>query len=442
MLTSLFGDLGPARDGKKKPRDFDDTQPDSMGGFAATAIMESVATEVNDRGQIIDRHVSDLVVIGSPAQAIREHFAATRADLETASSMITLLDPVGVWASSVVKALSDAGGRPIEKLHLREKTTLRTIAMIERTTLVRRQEDTLRIFHADVRAPGPENAEIPVALMERSQMTAVIIGPMQPHAIDALLSSLRQATSLPTWRCPHLLFQLPPNATWINNKVEAVVWPERLHVRIVSEPMTGASSVWNAMLGVWNEAKLQPGWDPSAVSPMLGTNDFPIKVGEIGGTAEPGARAGGTAPAHSAGLAAATATGASPPQVTASVLDAARGRQALAVLLKLDGLIGCALVDGVSGFVMAHETREDSPLDMELAAAAAAQVLRAHRESARSMGLLDGIDEVITTAGARHVLIRALQRHPDLFVVALLEKHRTNLALARFQLLEVERSLA
>jgi len=275
MLTSLFGDLGP-RDGKSKPRDFDDTLADSQGGFAATAIMESVATEVNERGQIIDRHVSDLVVTGSPAQAIREHFAATRPDLETASSMITLLDPVGVWASSVVKALSDAGGRPIERLHLREKTTLRTIAMIERTTLVRRQEDTLRIFHADVRAPGPENAEIPVALMERSQMTAVIIGPMQPHAIDALLASLRQATSLPTWRCPQLLFQLPPNATWINSKVQAMVWPQRLRVHIVSEPMTGASSVWNAMLNVWNEVKLQPGWDPMAVSPILGIGDVPF----------------------------------------------------------------------------------------------------------------------------------------------------------------------
>jgi hypothetical protein len=34
-----------------------------------------------------------------------------------------------------------------------------------------------------------------------------------------------------------------------------------------------------------------------------------------------------------------------------------------------------------------------------------------------------------------------LQRHPELVLVALLEKHRTNLALARFQLLEVERSL-
>jgi hypothetical protein len=303
MLTSLFGDLGP-RDGKNKSRDFDDTQQlDSQGGFAATAIMESVATEVNERGQIIDRHVSDLVVTGSPAQAIREHFAATRPDLETASSMITLLDPVGVWASSVIKALSDAGGRPIERLHLREKTTLRTIAMIERTTLVRRQEDTLRIFHADVRAPGPENAEIPVALMERSQMTAVIIGPMQPHAIDALLASLRQATSLPTWRCPQLLFQLPPNAAWINNKVQAMVWPERLRVHMVSEPMTGASSVWNAMLGVWNEVKLQPGWDPLAVSPILGIGDFPIKVGEIGGGGIPAisARSGGAAAAAGGG---------------------------------------------------------------------------------------------------------------------------------------------
>jgi len=432
MLTSLFGDLGP-RDGKNKPRDFDDTLADSQG-FAATAIMESVATEVNDRGQIIDRHVSDLVVTGSPAQAIREHFAATRPDLDTASSMITLLDPVGVWASAVVKALSDAGGRPIERLHLREKTTLRTIAMIERTTLVRRQEDTLRIFHADVRAPGPENAEIPVALMERSQMTAVIIGPMQPHAIDALLASLRQATSLPTWRCPQLLFQLPPNAAWINNKVQAMVWPARLHVHVVSEPMTGASSVWNAMLGVWNEVKLQPGWDPMAVSPILGIGDFPIKVGELGGGAP--ARAGtGVAPV-------ADPLTSTAPQVTRGVLDAARGRQALSSLLKLDGLIGCALVDAATGLVLAHESRDEQSIDMELAAAAAAQVLRAQRDSARSMGLMDPIDELITTAGSRNILIRALQRHAELFIVALFEKHRTNLALARFQLLEVERGLS
>ena len=429
MLTSLFGDLRAARDAKAKSGDFEETQVvNTSPDFAATAIMESIATEVNERGQMIDRHVSDLVVTGSPAQAIRDHFSTTRADLDTATSMITLLDPVGVWASSVIKALSDAGGRPIEKLHLREHTTLRTIAMLERTMLVRRNEDTLRIFHADVRAPGPENAEIPVALMERSQMTAVIIGPMQPHAIDALLASLRHATSLATWRCPHLLFQLPPSSDWIAAKVHAITWPERLRVHIVGEPMTSASSVWNAMLNVWNSVKVQPGWD-TAVSPMLGTSDFPIKVGELDPKGAPAKPA--EAEVAVAGAAA-----------NRGVLDAARGKQALASLKKLDGLLGCALVDSATGLVLAHDARDPETIDMERAAASCAQVLASHREAAQTMGLADPIDEIITTAGARHVLVRSLQRHEDLVLVALLEKHRTNLALARFQLLEVERSLS
>ena len=428
MLSTLFGDLGPSRDAKSRPRDFDETQQVGDEGFAATAILESTATEVNDRGQIIDRHLTELSITGSPALAIREHFAQSRPDLETASSMITLVDPVGVWASAVVKALSDAGGRPIERLHLREHATLRTLAMIERTTLVRRNEDTLKIFHADVRAPGLENSEIPVALMERSQMTAVIIGPMQPHAIDALLGSLKRASALETWRCPHILFQLPPNAPWISTKIAQVTWPERLRVHVVSEPMTGASSVWNAMLGVWNQAKLQPDWNPSGVSHMLGTAEFPIKVGEIG------------TPAAADPRPAAAATASAAPTIAGDA-GAARSRQALSSLLRIDGLIGCALVDASTGLVLAHEVRGEQPVDMELAAASCTQVLRSHRESARQMGLVDPVDEIITTAGARHLLVRALQRHDELFLVALLEKHRTNLALARFQLLEVERAL-
>ena len=432
MLTSLFGDLGPGKDpdGKKAASS---GEGDAPVAFEATAIMETVATEVNDRGQMVDRHSRDLVVSGSPAQAIRDHFAATRADLETASSMITLLDPVGVWASAVIKALSDAGGQPIERLHLREKTTLRTLAMIERTTLVRRHEDTLRICHADVRAPGPDNAEIPIALMERSQMTAIIVGPMQPHSIDALLQSLLQATTLPTWRCPNLLFMLPPSAVWIANKVGAVVWPARLNVHVLNESMTGASSVWNAMLGMWNRVKSQPGWDPTAQA----SGGVDISIGE---------RKAGDAPASLAATSGIAATGAepSPPvmRVSRAVLEPSRGREALAPMLTLDGLLGCAVVDGNTGLVIAREVREEQPVDIELAAAACAQVLRTHRQAARNMGLSEHIEEIITTAGARHQLMRALPRHPNLFLVALLDKHRTNLALARFQLIEVERALS
>jgi predicted regulator of Ras-like GTPase activity (Roadblock/LC7/MglB family) len=431
MLTSLFGDLGPPKDPSRKPRSESDV-PDE--GFAATAILESMATEVNDQGKMVDRHQHDLVVSGSPAQAIRDHFSTTRADLETASRLITLLDPVGIWASAVVKALSDAGGRPIERLHLREQTTLRTLATIERTTLVRRHEDTLKIYHADVRAPGRDNAEIPVALMERSHMTTVIIGPMQPHAIDGLLITLVEATSLTTWRCPNLLFMLPPNAVWIANKISAVNWPQRLHVHVLNESLTSASSVWNAMLGMWNHVKTQPAWEPPEAA--LGMSDYPIKVADLH------AAVGETASGQPIITPLPRALGRPVMRVSHHALDPARAREALAEMLSIEGLLGCAVVDGTTGLVLARESREDQPADLDLSAAASAQVLRSHRMAARSMGLTDQIDEVMVSAGPRQQVLRTVSRHPDLFLMALLDKQRANLALARYKLMEVEKSLA
>lgn len=408
MLTSLFGDLGPDR---RKRLETD--KPDA--GFAATAILESVATEVNARGQMIDRHQSDLVVSGSPAQAMREHFAASPAD--GGAALITLIDPVAMWGAAVIKALSDASGQPIERLHLREQTTLRTLATIERTTLVRRHEETLKVYRADVRAPGLENAEVPVALMERSQLTAVIIGPMQPHAVDALLLAVREAALMPAWACPHLLFMLPPGAPLMIDKVRRLDWPATVQVHLTSESLTSASAVWNAILGVWNDVKQQ------ARAEAEGAAGIQLPADEIATAAH------GTKPR------------AEPHGPARGTLNPARAREALAELLTLEGLLGCAVVDSTSGLVLAREVREDQPVDMELAGAACSQVLRAHRQAARTMGLADSIDEVMTSSGARQQVIRTVSRHPDLFLVALLDKHRTNLALVRFKLMDIEKGL-
>jgi hypothetical protein len=151
MLSSLFGELESSKpsDGRSS-RASAPAEPGDQG-FAATAILETVISDLNESGHLVDRHQHDLVVSGSAALAIREHFAATRSDLETASRLITLIDPSGVWAAEVVRALSDAGGRPLDRLHLREQATLRTLATIERTTLVRRHEETLKIYRAAAR---------------------------------------------------------------------------------------------------------------------------------------------------------------------------------------------------------------------------------------------------------------------------------------------------
>jgi hypothetical protein len=437
MLTSLFGDLGTVLDpfGKKNRAPSEPVRP-----FAATAILETMDTEVNEQGQMVDRHQRDLVVTGSPAHAIREHFAAMRADPGNASRMITLFDPMSVWATSVIKALSDAGGRPIERLNLREQTTLRTLAVIERTSLVRRHEETLKVYHADVRVPGNDNAEIPVALMERSHLTAVIVGPMEPPTVEALLHSLQASTALPTWRCPNLLFMLPPGAVWIANKVASTVWPKQLQVQVLNEPLTSTSSVWNALLGQWNRVKSSPEWSTAELPAILGVDDFPIKVADL---AKPASAAGGVGAADAAVAPPATAEGPTGALVRTarSTLDPEHARKSLLEMLNVEGLVGCAVVDSSNGLVIAREQNKDEVIDLERAAAACAQVIRAHRLAARSMGLQDHIDEVMISAGSRQQVIRAVTRHPELFLFALLNRQQTNLALARYKLMEVERSL-
>ncbi len=422
MLSSLFGDLrtnlGSNRQDPSLPEERDQ-------GFAATAIMETVATEVNDRGQMVDSHLRDLVVSGSPAQAIRDHFAATRTDLETATKLISLFDPTAVWGAAVVKALSDASGRPIERLHLREQGTLRTLAMIERTTLERRHEEPLRIYHADVRAPGLVNAAIPLALMERSNMTAVIVGAMPPHAIEDLLSALHHAVNQPNWRCPTLLFMLPPNAVWIANKINMIQWPMRLRVQVLNESLTSASAVWNALLGMWNRVKTEPTWGPPQVNTLHGVEGS-IKVADL--TPAPVALRP-TVPMLR-------------PEAAHSRLEPAQAARALAAMSGVDGVLGCAVVDASTGLILAKYQREGEPVPLEMAAAASAQVLRAHRQSARDMGLPDPVDEVMTSAGNRHHVMRSVSKHRGLFLFALLDKQRSNLALARYKLMEAEQRLS
>jgi len=356
MLKSLFGDLGPI--GAPPAAHEGDGAPE----FAATAILESVAAEVNDRGQIVDRHLRDLFVTGSPATAMREHFAAARADLETAGRMITLIDPARLWASAVIKALSDASGQPIERLQLRDQATLRTLAMIERTAVVRRLDDMIKVYHADVRSSGRENAEISLALMERSHMTVAIVGAMAPEAVQAQIDMLHAAVQQPTWRCPALVFMMPPGAAWLANKVQGVAWPAGLRVIVLNESMSSASAVWNSMLAVWNEVRSLHPWEGVSAEPA--GEAAPAPQAE---TPSPGSIPVGDATPLPVVIEPARAPGINT-QLVASTL---------AQVLTTDGLLACALVDATSGQVIAREVREDQPLDIAAAASAAATLMRA-----------------------------------------------------------------
>lgn len=235
MLTSLFGDLGPLNEppgrGRRKGAD---TPP---ADFAATAILESTATEVNDRGQMVYMHTRDLFVVGSPAEAIRQHLAETRADLE---------GPTAPAVAQEEHRASDAAA-----------------------------------------APAPQKVDAP-----------------------------------------------------------------------------------------------------------------------LGG------------------------------------LDRGRLYRALSQLMQLEGILGCCAVDASTGLVLQAERAADAPdLPLELAAATHTEVLRAHRRLAGPMGTADRVEEIIVSQGPRHQVLRTLSDRPEVFLLAVLDKQRTNLALARFKIMEAEKSL-
>jgi hypothetical protein len=375
VLKSLFGDLVPS---PLKPGG-------PMPEFAATAVLESTDTRVDDDGRMLDRHQQDLFVSGSPAAAMREHMTQVRHadDVRT----ITLLDPTRLWAPGVIKALSDATGQPVERLHLREQATLTTLATLERTIVPRRGDASLKIYHADLRVAEGEHLAIPFVLMERSQMAAVIVGPMVAAEVEAMLIALRRAVSEPSWQCESLLFLLPPSALWIATKIAALDWPSSLHVEVIDEPLTGTSSVWNALLAAWDRQQTSPeqAADPAAV-------------------------------------------------------DARNVARQLRMLMSTDGVMGAALADATDGDLLAGESR-DNAVDLKRAAAALAPVLRAHRKAHEDMGLTGTLEEFSVAAGTAYHLVRPLARRPHQFLFVRLERQHANLALLRFKLAEAERSL-
>ncbi len=398
MLKSLFGDLTPLLPSSE--RDVARSAASGDGDFAATTILDRVDTEIDSRGRMVDRHSSELVVSGSPAQAIRHHFAQSRADLETASRQIALFDPASAWAGAVIKALSDAAGGPIERLHLREQETLLTIATIERTTIARRNEDTLKIYNAEVRGGSLENVEIPLTLMEGSHLAVVIVGPMQPPEVEAMLGLLVEAARQPTWHCPNLLFLLPPGALALGERIRGLPWPAALRLQVQDESLTSASAVWNAMLGAWNQVKALPGWD--ATGEQVDSVPFPAFSLGTPTAAE------AAAPAAPVTVPGELQSPDSLPPLTLPrprrLLDAARASRVLDEAGQVEGLLGCAVVHVASGLALARRTVErDQPFDIELASAAATQMLRAERLAADSLGLVAPLDDIVASAGSQAV---------------------------------------
>lgn len=115
-------------------------------------------------------------------------------------------------------------------------------------------------------------------------------------------------------------------------------------------------------------------------------------------------------------------------------------KESLDQVMTIDGAIAVALVDYNSGMLLGKAG--SSALNLEVAAAGNSEVVKAKQKTMKNLGLNDQIEDILITLGTQYHLIRLLPSKPGLFLYFALDKAKANLAMARYKLSDIEKTVA
>ncbi|MEM7361184.1 MAG: hypothetical protein AAF431_19005 [Pseudomonadota bacterium] len=111
----------------------------------------------------------------------------------------------------------------------------------------------------------------------------------------------------------------------------------------------------------------------------------------------------------------------------------------LAALMKINGAMGACIVDYTSGMSLGSS---GGGVDLDLAAAGNSEVVKAKLKTMKALGIEGKIDDILITLDDQFHVIRPTSKHDGLFIYLVLDKELANLALARRNVLLVERQLS
>lgn len=112
----------------------------------------------------------------------------------------------------------------------------------------------------------------------------------------------------------------------------------------------------------------------------------------------------------------------------------------LAEIEQIDGFIAAAVAHGESGMAMGI-AGGTSGFNIEIAVAANSQVVKAKAKAMKALNLEGGIEDILITLRDQYHIIRPLRKNPIVFIYIALDRSKSNLAMARFQIASLEEKL-
>jgi hypothetical protein len=117
----------------------------------------------------------------------------------------------------------------------------------------------------------------------------------------------------------------------------------------------------------------------------------------------------------------------------------ATAKETLPKLLEIDGCLGACIVDSNSGMMLGAVGGGN--VNLEIAAAGNTEVVRAKRKTMKALALNEQIEDILISLGKQYHMIRPLTTNDALFIYVVLDRSRSNLAMARHLLSGIEKEL-
>ena len=113
--------------------------------------------------------------------------------------------------------------------------------------------------------------------------------------------------------------------------------------------------------------------------------------------------------------------------------------RAMDACMLIDGALGAALCDESNGMALAKIG--GGSIDLDVAAAGNTEVVKTKMDTMRALDLNDLIEDILITLDTQYHVIRPLPAMQGLFLYLILDKSKSNLAMARYKLKDIEKGI-